>query len=197
MALEWNNRQKFPGRVFICGFCSAKVGPDEGYFSNDPSRGGQSYILICSSCRQPTYFDAKDQQWPGVPFGAPVGHLPADVKQLYEEARNCMTVKAYTAAVLVCRKLLMNLAVNKGANSGESFISYVEYLSAKGYVPPDGKGWVDHIRQKGNEANHEIKIMGRDEAEQLISFSEMLLKFVYEFPARVPSTAIKPSASTP
>ena len=64
-------------------------------------------------------------------------------------------------------------------------MEYVEYLSQKGYIPSDGKGWVDYIRTKGNEANHEIKIMSSADAADLITFSEMLLKLVYEFPAKV------------
>jgi len=44
---------------------------------------------------------------------------------------------------------------------------------------------VDHIRQKGNEANHEIKVMTAQDARDLVSFLEMLLKFVYEFPAKI------------
>ena len=79
----------------------------------------------------------------------------------------------------------MHVAVEKGAEEGKPFLEYVEYLSQKGYVPPDGKGWVDYIRTKGNEANHEIKIMSFADASDLITFSEMLLKFVYEFPAKV------------
>jgi hypothetical protein len=54
-------------------------------------------------------------------------------------------------------------------------------------VPPNGKGWVDHIRKKGNEATHEIVLMKKDDALELISFAEMLLKFIYEFPAQVPA----------
>ena len=53
--------------------------------------------------------------------------------------------------------------------------------------PPNGKGWVDHIRKKGNEAAHEIVLMTKADADELIVFSEMLLKFVYEFPNRVPT----------
>jgi len=83
----------------------------------------------------------------------------------------------------------MHLAVAKGAEAGKPFVYYVEFLGNKGYVPPDGKGWVDHIREKGNEANHEIKIMTAKDAESLIQFSEMLLKFIYEFPNRVPAKA--------
>jgi hypothetical protein len=80
----------------------------------------------------------------------------------------------------------MHIAVEQGAKVGESFLTYVEFLASSGYVPPNGKGWVDHIRQKGNEANHEIKLMTVEDATELISFSEMLLKFIYEFPNRVP-----------
>ena len=79
----------------------------------------------------------------------------------------------------------MSIAVAQSAPEGKKFIEYVEYLADNGYVPPNGKGWVDHIRKRGNEANHEINLMSRADAEELISFSEMLLKFIYEFPARI------------
>ena len=99
-----------------------------------------------------------------------------------------MSVSAYTAAVLACRKLLMNSAVAQGAAAGKTFVSYVDHLADKGYVPPNGRGWVDHIRKRGNEANHEIKLMSGSDAEELITFIEMLLKFIYEFPAKVPQS---------
>jgi hypothetical protein len=59
-------------------------------------------------------------------------------------------------------------------------------VTLNGYVPPNGKGWVDHIRKKGNEATHEILLMSKTDAEELITFVEMLLKFIYEFPSRIP-----------
>ncbi len=80
----------------------------------------------------------------------------------------------------------MNIAVNLKAAPGLTFIEYVEYLAQKGYVPPNGQAWVDHIRKKGNEATHEIALMGSDDAKDLISFVEMLLKFIYEFPNKIP-----------
>ncbi len=83
----------------------------------------------------------------------------------------------------------MNIAVSQGAAEGESFLSYVSYLADKGYVPPNGKHWVDHIRKKGNEANHEIALMDKGNAIELLEFCEMLLKFVFEFPNRVPKPA--------
>ena len=44
---------------------------------------------------------------------------------------------------------------------------------------------MDAIRKDGNEATHEIALADADEAAQLLDFTEMLLKFVYEFPARM------------
>ena len=79
----------------------------------------------------------------------------------------------------------MNIAVSKDAQPGLKFIEYVQYLSDQNYIPPDAKGWVDHIRVKGNEATHEITIMTRADAEELIAFIQMLMKVIYEFPAIV------------
>jgi hypothetical protein len=184
--ISWRGAQYIPSKSYTCGYCGKVVGPNLGFYE-EPKPGdshGTHWIYICSFCCQPTYFDGF-QQTPGAPFGHDIEQLPFDVANLYREARNCMTVGSFTAAVLACRKILMNVAVNKGANQGELFIKYVEFLDSKGYIPPDGKAWVDHIRKKGNEANHEIKQMIQNDAQELITFTEMLLRFVFEFPAKV------------
>lgn len=80
----------------------------------------------------------------------------------------------------------MNIAVALSAKEGLKFIEYVEFLSGKGYIPPNGKHWVDHIRVKGNEATHEIALMTLPEASDLLTFTEMLLRFIYEFPTMIP-----------
>lgn len=179
---EWLSPGNLGARQYTCGYCGKVVGSDRGYcISNLPH-----CIYICPFCGRPSYFEA-DNQTPGVAYGNEVGHLPEGVDALYHEARNCMAVSSFTAAVLACRKLLMHIAVAQGAKEGQTFMAYVEYLAAQGYVPPHGKGWVDHIRNKGNEANHEIKLMSKANAEELISFVEMLLKFIYEFPKKISS----------
>lgn len=194
LPIQWSNAGSLPPRAYFCGYCGRHVGPDRGYFGQQAAPQGaasprQAFIYICSFCGKATFFDSDGAQYPGAPFGDDVESLPADVEALYREARESIAAQAFTAAVLTCRKLLMHLAVEKGAPIGKSFVDYVEYLTQKGYVPPNGQGWVDHIRKKGNEANHEIKVMGDIEAKELITFTEMLLKFDYEFPAKVPPAA--------
>jgi hypothetical protein len=45
---------------------------------------------------------------------------------------------------------------------------------------------VDHIRKKGNEANHEIVMMSARDAEEVVTFTQMMLTFVYELPGILP-----------
>jgi len=187
--MAWNNIMGLSARTFTCGFCGNLVASAAGWVTGQRP---QRHIYVCPNCDLPTLFTEDGAQVPGVIPGNEVGHLPADIQALYRETRRCISVGSYTSSVLACRKLLMNIAVAQGAKEGESFISYIEYLAKAGFVPPNGRGWVDHIRSKGNEATHEIRLMNQPEALELISFAEMLLKFVYEFPSKVP-----PAPTTP
>ncbi len=181
---EWTGISTLEARSYTCAYCGALVVSENGFGEEEPGGGvgGSHLIYICPN-GHPTYFD-HGEQIPAPAFGDEVAALPPDVKVLYNEARVCMMVNAHTAAVMACRKLLMNVAVEKGAPEGESYKQYVDYLDNQGYVPPGSKDWVDRIRDKGNDANHEIVAMSRSDAEELITFVEMLLKIIYEFPSK-------------
>ena len=181
--MKWQGLGGIASKKYICGYCDNKVASDRGY---NTDLGSNSFISICPYCQKPSYFSPQYDQIPGIAAGNDVDSLPDDIDSLYREARNCVAVSAFTASVLTCRKLLMNIAVAQEAEAGKSFLFYVDYLANEGYVPPNGRGWVDHIRKKGNEANHEIALMSHEDAVELISFAEMLMKFIYEFPAKIP-----------
>lgn len=193
MSIDWTNAVTVIPKQYTCGYCNTLVGPNQGYTgtAHEPGRNVVVTVYICSRCNCPTFFDAGDTQWPGVAAGEAVGALPVDVAAVYDEARRCMSVSAYTTAVMACRKLLMHVAVEKGAEPNKSFKHYVDWMVENHYVPPGGAGWVDVIREDANEVNHQIVLMDQHRATQLLSFVELLLKFVYEFPARVAgSTAV-------
>jgi len=179
----WYHGIRLPSRQWICGHCNLNVGGAGGFAQHNEGKSDR-VIYICPMCNHPTYFHG-EAQVPGVAFGREVEHLPADVAGVYREARNCMSVNSFTASVLACRKLLMHIAVAQGAAQNLKFFQYVDYLANNGYVPPNSRAWVDHIREKGNEATHEIVLMTRKEAETLLTFLEMLLAFLYEFPAKL------------
>jgi DNA-directed RNA polymerase subunit RPC12/RpoP len=170
-----------PSLAYTCAHCGSTVGAALSWEKRDQT----SHAVVCPVCDAATVLIG-DAQFPGTKFGGIVMGLPNDVSALYTEARDCMGVSACTATVLLCRKILMHVAVAAGADAGLKFVEYVQYLWDEHYVPPNAKGWVDHIREKGNEANHEITLMSREEAEQLMSFTQVLLQLVYELPQKVP-----------
>ena len=150
-------------------------------------QSGNSQICICHHCGGPTFFAPNSKQIPGAAYGTTVAHIPAEldmVNKIYEEARTCYTAGTHTAAVLSCRKLLMHVAVSLGAKEGLAFTDYVQYYLDEGYLPQSAKEWVDKIRKRGNEANHKVVIMAPDASKELLDFSEMLLKIIYEYPAK-------------
>jgi hypothetical protein len=181
---RWNRSETIKPHAFICGHCQCKTGNDQGYYLWP---NAEYRIYICPVCVKPTFIDddAGGRQTPGVPYGDPVRGAPAQVTAAYDEARHCMSVAAWTAAVLLCRKILMAVAVNEGAPTNQSFQQYVTYLVDNAYVTPKARGWVDEIRKRGNEATHEIPAMSQHDARELLTFVEMLLKTIYEFPAAV------------
>lgn len=168
-------------KTFVCGHCGSSVASEMGYYG---TRGQNrvATIYICHQCDKPTFFYSESQV-PGPHFGQPVKHIPnVNVEKLYDEARACYTINAFTSSVMCSRKLLMNIAVSEGASEGKTFLDYVNHLETNNFIPPKGKAWVDAIRKLGNEANHSIEFKSSEEAKLILTFTEMLLKFIYEMP---------------
>ena len=193
---SWGNIQDQPSHKYKCGFCGFPLASEKGWRASRSEIVGNAYrdveygrIYVCHQCSRPTFFDAKTgQQTPGIAFGNSVQNIADQaVREIYEEARKATSAGCYTAAVLCCRKLLMHMSVAKGAKPGGSFKGYVEFLADNNHIPTDCKSWVDEIKDTGNEANHEVKMMKQEDAETLVSFCEMLLKIFYEFPAAAKS----------
>lgn len=186
MGINWTNLQSMPNRRFACGHCGSDVASTSGMLGKNNSNGVKVFLYYCHNCGRMTFFDGIGNQHPGKKFGSDIeGINDKSVQELYDEARECYSANAYTASVMCCRKLLMNIAVAKGDKEGKKFVQYVEYLDQNHYTPPNSEEWVKHIKDQGNEANHEIDMKKKEDAEELITFLEMLLKFDYEFPERM------------
>lgn len=196
---EWSNSPIVSAMDFTCSFCGSFVGSNRGYTTtgNDPS-----IIRICPRCNRPTYFDmtaGMPRQFPDSVPGGPVYNIPSDLRELFNEARQSAGAGAYTGAVMLCRKLLMNISVKEGANEGQTFVQYIKYLEDNHYFSPKSRGFVTYIKDLGNEANHQIAAKTREDAIAAIEFVRALLSHNYELPAKIPVsiTAATPNPPTP
>lgn len=171
--------------TYVCGYCGTKVSGAviASYSWKDMTWGRHESHhmkwMLCTNCALASVW-VDEFQFPGEIFGPAIEGLPEDVEGSYDEARRCMSVGAFVAAELLCRKILMHVAVEKGSKEGLSFVAYLSHLEGAGYVTPPMKGWVDLIRKHGNEATHELQAPDRKRAESTVMFTAELLRLVYE-----------------
>jgi hypothetical protein len=144
MRYSWKDLEQLSSRSYVCGYCGSPLASQFGYRAQHDHGGAhysRAYIYICHFCSRPTYFDDTKEQVPGGTFGNDVRDVTDQaVHNLYNEARRATSANCHTAVVLCCRKLLMHIAVAKGAKAGDSFGSYVDFLAEKNFVPPDARG---------------------------------------------------------
>lgn len=181
----WSNIEQIPSKTYICGICGENICSNEGYnyyYNNGYGLPIKKYIYICHNCNSPTYFDFEDKQIPGSKYGDDIKYLPEDIGDLFNEARNCYSVNAFTSTVLCCRKILMSVACESGANEGKNFIEYVNYLDNNHYIPINTKPFVDKIRLLGNDGTHKLENRTKEDAELALNFTSILLKNIYEMP---------------
>ena len=83
---------------------------------------------------------------------------------------------------MLARKLLMNVAVDKGAEENKAFTYYVSWMDKSEWNTTGLKLGLARIKNKGNEANHEIKEVTIEDVKEIFELLTMFLRLVYEFP---------------
>ena len=172
----WVTASKIPSKSFICWYCNKDISSEDGYMSNS-----RSSIYICHNCKSPNIFDLNGDAIIKPLYGKEIKNLPNNIKSVYEEARKCMQVGAYTGATMLLRKILMNISVEEGAKEGGLFKNYVEYLYNEGIVHKKQKDLINKVKNIGNEANHKIEPISEVNAEYIFKLVEHLLLNNYEF----------------
>jgi len=122
--------------------------------------------------------------FPISPAGRLIEGLPVDIEIAWREARVSHAVGAYTASEIMCRKILMHIAVDvAGSAPGRTFVEYINDLDSAGYIMKGLKGTVDLIRKRGNVANHELPATSEDDSKITLVITEHLLEGIYELAA--------------
>ncbi len=139
--------------------------------------------LLCPNCEfgsvSSTNSDG-ESILPNICFGVNIDGLPKDIAAAYNEARSCYSINAFTSCELMCRKILMHVAVDKGCTEGKSFEEYIDYIELKKYITPIMKPWVDLIRKHGNSSTHKLISPDVKRSESTLMFTAELLRIVYE-----------------
>lgn len=140
--------------------------------------------LMCPHCGTGAVRQSDDTISPSGILGEAVEGLSTAAEQTYAEACKCMTVAAYTACELMCRKLIMHMGAENGANPRDPFGAHLTALEDAGFITAPVKSWADRIRGNGNDATHGEASTTKERAADTMAFTVMLLRLVYEMPHR-------------
>lgn len=179
---RWEYNKAMAVVAITCGHCGNKVGAE--VVAGDPNT---TAWLRCPVCVEGSVQTIDGVIHPPSPAGAAVRNLPPDIERAWREARAAHAVGAYTASEMMCRKILMHLAVDVAKSSpGESFVAYVEALDKEGYITTGLKAVVDAIRSRGNVANHDLPASSEPDSLMTMGVTEHLLRGIYELSASAP-----------
>src|SRR6266545_6845086 len=142
-----------------CGYCGRDVGAEivadsagDAVASRDYKPNPNAILwLRCPSCGQGSVRRSNPIGIvPGTSPGRSLKNLPADVDRARAEARSAHSVTAYTAAEIMCRKILMHLAVDKAkAQPGKT----VRPLRGRAR-----ESWLHHDRpQTGSRSSPQVR----------------------------------------
>lgn len=165
-----------------CGNCDAPVNAEEIYGPElSGSHPQHTRWLVCPVCTNGILHLESGQIYPPVMMGRAVEGLPPEVDAAWRECRSTFGAGAYTATELMCRKILMHIAVDTlGMKPGQQFLTYVDEMEKQSYIAAGLKPAVDKIRQRGNFATHQIPPSSKEDAERTMRITHHLLSGTYE-----------------
>ncbi len=160
---------KFRAASFTCPFCL--VNSQQGWHQAiDTSRGspGQPVEGLltgkCLNCQERTVWYRDTLVFPKAESTAPLStdHMPDDVKVVFEEARNVLSISPRSACALL-RLCIQKICIHKG-QSGENLNKDIGNLVIDGLSPQTQKA-LDVVRVIGNNSVHPKDIIEGDTDE--------------------------------
>lgn len=183
-----------------CPYCDKAASfvrrqPDQAGILPDATDRLWCSISTCPSCTGVVVFgytsQGSGQPTTFMPNGSakePDSLIPAPIRVDLFEARRCMTVSAYKAAVAMCRRALQGACIDNGATA-PTLYKQIEEVVNSNRVHASLKDWADAIRLVGNSGAHPgedgLETVSAEEAEDMVAFTEQFLDLTYVVSAKV------------
>jgi len=175
-----------------CGSCGGEgqmvvVAMTKGLVMGEAYGDLQVQWLRCMRCLRGVVVNGEQISPAVMPLDNPDG-VPEDDLAAWQEVRGCLSVGAYTAAVMMCRKLLFHVAVahelprKNDKDRAPTFAEALDHLESEGVFTTRMRPWVERIKDVGNEANHELSGVTKAQALDIAKFTQYLLQLAYELP---------------
>lgn len=118
--------------------------------------------------------------------------VPENVRADFIEALRCRGIRAYKAAVVMCRRALQSSCQDLKAN-GKNLISQIDDLASKGSITKPLQDMAHQIRKLGNAGAHPnddaLNDVTPDDGNDIIEFTVQYFEHIYVMPAKMASLA--------
>lgn len=160
---------------------------------NEDLQGGGVLVKLsrCLRCRNPflseiDYSYIEDNYWessniqlyPNTENEA-IKNCPKIVINPYQEALKCYRAHAYDACVIICRKGIEAICIDKGEEKG-NLVTKLKNLKDKGILEGTLFKWTDELRLIGNDGAHSHEqIVTQQDAKDALDFFDALITYLY------------------
>jgi hypothetical protein len=123
--------------------------------------------------------------WP-LPHSRLPTEVPETVRAAYAEAARTLAADCPRASIVMSRRCLEAVVVDKGKTTG-TLNERLAALAAANVLHPTLAEWAKEVRLSGNLGAHfdPLTSVSRDDAARLLIFVRELLRFLYELPAEL------------
>jgi hypothetical protein len=165
----------------------------------------QVSVLMCRNCHQGTV--VVEEQWIGdaprgrggggevsyrgfhwwpLPVETYSADIPAEIASAFAEAVTALAANCPRAAAVMARRTLEAICADKGETDGV-LATRLTAMGNRGILTPVLADWAKEVRLVGNTGAHfdAIQQVSIDDARQLTTFIQELLKHIYELPAEL------------
>jgi HEPN domain-containing protein len=112
-------------------------------------------------------------------------YLPSNINNFFSQAISALRSDNYDSSAMMSRKVLEVSVKTIHPESSGSLYLRIESLEREGLITNDLKEWAHIIREDGNESAHEEQPVTREFAEEILSFTELFLLYVFTMPGMV------------
>ena len=148
-------------------------------------------LAKCINCENPIllsedFLEVEDHYYPqGVSQLYPeneselIANAPQKIIKPYREAKKCYRANAYEACVIMCRKGIEAICIDKGETKG-NLNNKLKNLKTNGLLEDTFFNWSNELREIGNLGahSHDVEITKQD-AEDTLEFFEALILYLY------------------
>ncbi|MGW3368315.1 DUF4145 domain-containing protein [Streptosporangium canum] len=153
-------------------------------------------LLLCEYCQDiliakqegdddvwlaPEFLSAETKKMPRPPLHP---HIPEGLRRIHEEGMTCLWAGAYTAALVMVRRILEGVCILHGFTK-KTLVQNLAEMKDVGLIDWRLFEWAQALRVIGNIAAHYTdEEVAREDASDALALSEALLEYLYVFSLR-------------